>query len=494
MLSRRRFLDVTAASLLLPTGCVARTDNPANQWVNDIHSQLNRTAVREVQQPRSLESLQAILQGAGNRSDAVSIAGGRHAMGGQQFVTDGMLLDMAAMNRVLRFDPDAGLIEVEAGIEWPDLLGYLWRVQQDTSPQWSIVQKQTGADRLSIGGALSANIHGRGLMLKPIIGDVESFTLIDAGGQARICSRTENAELFKLAIGGYGLFGVIATVTLRLTRRRKVERVVEIISAEGLTDAFDDRIAAGYLYGDFQFSTDRDSPGFLEQGVFSCYRPVDAATPLPADKKTLSAEDWTKLLLLGHADRKRAYETYSGYYLSTSGQVYWSDSHQMSLYIDNYHKMVDRQLGSPHPASEMITEIYVPRPLLASFLTQVREDFRAHDVGLIYGTVRLVQRDDESFLAWARESFACIIFNLHVVHTDEGLTKAANDFRRLIDRAIQLNGSYYLTYHRWATRKQIETCYPQFVDFLRLKRRYDAEERFQSDWYRHYKTMFADVL
>ncbi len=124
----------------------------------------------------------------------------------------------------------------------------------------------------------------------------------------------------------------------------------------------------------------------------------------------------------------------------------------------------------------------------------MREDFTAHDVELIYGTIRLVQRDDESFLAWARESFACIIFNLHVVHTDQGLTKAANDFRRLIDRAIGFRGSYYLTYHRWATRTQIETCYPQFVEFLRLKRRYDAEERFQSDWYRHYKTMFASVL
>ncbi len=37
-------------------------------------------------------------------------------------------------------------------------------------------------------------------------------------------------------------------------------------------------------------------------------------------------------------------------------------------------------------------------------------------------------------------------------------------------------------------------CYPQFVDFLRKKRRYDPAERFQSDWYRFYKTMFADAL
>jgi hypothetical protein len=29
---------------------------------------------------------------------------------------------------------------------------------------------------------------------------------------------------------------------------------------------------------------------------------------------------------------------------------------------------------------------------------------------------------------------------------------------------------------------------------LRLKKRYDPEERFQSDWYRHYREMFKDQL
>jgi FAD/FMN-containing dehydrogenase len=82
--------------------------------------------------------------------------------------------------------------------------------------------------------------------------------------------------------------------------------------------------------------------------------------------------------------------------------------------------------------------------------------------------------------------------NLHVDHDEDGLRKAADHFRRLIDRAIEFSGSYFLTYHRWATRRQVETCYPQLPEFLRLKRRYDPHEVFQSDWYRHYKQMFAD--
>jgi FAD/FMN-containing dehydrogenase len=90
------------------------------------------------------------------------------------------------------------------------------------------------------------------------------------------------------------------------------------------------------------------------------------------------------------------------------------------------------------------------------------------------------------------QPYACTIFN-HVVHSP-GIRRSADAFRRLIDMAARRGGSYYLTYHRHATRSQLESCYPQFADFLRLKKQYDPDERFQSDWYRHYRTMFADSL
>ena len=99
-------------------------------------------------------------------------------------------------------------------------------------------------------------MHGRGLDLPPFVSEVESFTLVDARGALHRCSRTENAALFRLAIGGYGLFGVIATVTLRLVLRRKLRRIVEILDVETLMAGFEARIAAGFAYGDFQFATD----------------------------------------------------------------------------------------------------------------------------------------------------------------------------------------------------------------------------------------------
>ena len=107
----------------------------------------------------------------------------------------------------------------------------------------------------------------------------------------------------------------------------------------------------------------------------------------------------------------------------------------------------------------------------------------------MYGTVRLIERDDESFLAWAREPWACTIFNLHVDHTPEAIARSGEHFRRLIDMAVRRGGSYYLTYHRHATREQVLACHPRLPAMLRAKRAHDPAERIQSDWYRHYRDM-----
>jgi FAD/FMN-containing dehydrogenase len=479
MLDRREFLKAAGLVALAPAACVTSTKTDG-AWVNDIHSQLNRTWVAAVRKPASIEELRTALQGRG----AVCIAGGRHAMGGQQFASNTTLLDMNGLTRVLGLDRERGIIDVEAGIQWPALVAAL-----KDSP-WAIRQKQTGADRLSIGGALAANVHGRGLTMKPFIGDVESFTLVDADGQLVECSRTKNHELFALVIGGYGMFGVVASVQLRLSPRRKVQRIVEEQDIESVMHAFDARIADGFVYGDFQFSIDSASDGFLRKGVFSCYKPVSDDTPMPAAQAELKPEDWMKLLYLAHADKEQVYRAYVGYYLSTSGQVYWSDEHQLSFYPDNYHQTLDPMLKMP-PGTEMITELYVPRPKLADFMLAAREELRRRKEIVIYGTVRLIERDDESYLAWAQQPYACVIFNLHVEHSDTGQARAADSFRALIDLAAARDGSYYLTYHRWARRDQVERCYPRFASCLAEKKRYDPRRRFQSDWYRHYDAMFA---
>lgn len=460
-----------ASLLALLTAC-------GGDVVNDAYVRRNETRVERIVRPRSVEDVRKAIRAAHADGLAVSIAGRRHATGGQQFGEGTLHLDMTSMNRVLDVDAARGQIEAEAGIQWPALMA---RIPEG----WCLNQKQTGGDGFTLGGALSANIHGRGIGLKPVIADVEAFTLVDAQARVLRCSRDENEELFRAAIGGYGLFGVITSARLRLVPFGKLVRRVRTLDVEGLAAA----IEPDARYGDFQFAIDPASDGFLRRGILTTYVPADAATPLSPEGGDLSERQFLELVALAHTEPSRAFDEYARFFASTDGRVFTVDSHQRSLFVDDYHRAIDARLG--HVGTEMITELYVPPEALPEFLASVRADFRAHAVRLIYGTVRLIERDEESVFAWARKRFACVIFNLHVEHAPAALDRAAEDLRRLIDRAIERGGSYYPTYHRFATRAQVEACHPALLELLRLKRRYDPEERFQSEWYRHYRAMFA---
>ncbi|NHZ39260.1 FAD-binding oxidoreductase [Massilia aquatica] len=457
--------------------------------VNDVHSGLNPTRVADIIAPRNVAGIGAAIAHAAEHNLPLAICGARHAMGGQQFGAAALLLDMRHMNRVLAFDDVNGLIEVEGGMQWPALIDYLHAAPPSTARRWSIRQKQTGADALTLGGCLSANVHGRGLRMAPFIADVEAFKLVDAQGTLHSCSRQRNPLLFNLAIGGYGLFGVIASVTLRLAPLRKMRRDVSVIGLDDLPAAFAQRIDAGYVYGDFQFAIDPASSDFLQRGVFSCYLPVDDAAPLDASGRELSEQDWRGLLELAHTHKTDAFAQYAAHYLSTDGQVDWSDRLQQSTYPDGYHRAIDVKLG--HCGSEMIGELYVPRERLCDFMREAAADFRQHGVDLIYGTIRLIDADRESFLPWARQDYACVIFNLHTAHSAHGVEATNDAFRRLIDLAIARGGSYYLTYAAAASLRQLQACHPAFGKFLEWKRRLDPQQRFQSNWYRHYRDLWA---
>lgn len=268
MISRREFMAGSVGFVVASKTSREPAPQPEAILVNDIHSQLNPTRVLGISRPRSVEEVQGVVRSARKDRRVISVAGGRHAMGGQQFGTDTLLLDIRKLSRVLQLDRKNGILEVEAGIEWPELIdGYL-NMQNGDGPTWGITQKQTGADRFTMAGTIAANAHGRGLKLKPFVSDVESFVLVDATGTTQRCSRRENPELFRLVHGGYGLFGVVTSVQLRLAPRKKVERAVEIRTVDELIAAFEKRIADGFLYGDFQFSIEPASEDFLHKGVF----------------------------------------------------------------------------------------------------------------------------------------------------------------------------------------------------------------------------------
>ena len=451
--------------------------------LNDVQSQLNPTKVGAVHFPKSVKEIQRLVRQANQSGTPISVCGCKHSMGGQQFGEGNIQFDMTHFNRLLNFDGNKGLATMEAGIQWPKLIADLEEIQMgQTGASWSIRQKQSGVDNVSIGGSLSSNIHGRGLNLPPLVDCVESFRIVNHQGDLIECSRTENAELFSLAIGGYGLFGIVVHVTLRLVKRFKVRRHVEKILASRAVELLECRREQGYVFGDCQFGIDLECLAEEHPAVLPCYLPVDMETPVSTSPRTLSANHWANLYRLTRTDKPRAFELFCNHYLSTNHQVYWSDTHQLSNAFSGYRNAAVEGKGT-----EVIGEFYVKSDRAVEYLERVRMDLVAQKADITYGTIRLIEPDTETFLPWARERLVCIVVNLHCTRSPVGVEKTKRDFQLILDHTVDFEGSFYLTYHRWATPRHIKSAYPGIIEFFKLKRKYDPHDVFQSSWYRHYQ-------
>jgi FAD/FMN-containing dehydrogenase len=486
-LRRRAFLKgITVAPVLAATPAFVVSQDVL---VNDVHTGLNPTWVRSVVRAGSVPEIQVLIKDCRKHGRSISVSGSRHATGGQQFASHSVLLDMRGMNRVVDLDPRTGLLQVESGIEWPSLIqGYL--AAQRNNAEWGIRQKQGGGDHMTLCGALSANAHGHCLGSPPIAGDVEWIEIVTSDGTVRRCSRNDNSELFALAIGGYGLFGVISTVGLRLVPRRKVRRNVEARTLAELMDLVEKRAASGASFGYFQYNIDETSPEFMRTGVLTTYEPVGPEIAMGKEATDLDEDALTSLLELAHREPKRAYDHYAKYELSLDGNVEWSDLHQLSTYPLGYHKNIEKRLGAAFEGADLILEVYVPRNELIAYLEGARHLLLASETPLVYGTVRFIEQDRDTFLAWAKKRYACVIFTLHSSGEARALRKTGELYKQLMRGGTKRGGSFYLTYNRFAPREELDSAYPQFGEFLALKRKYDPTELFQSDWFRHYKALY----
>src|SRR4029453_15822409 len=128
MVTRREFIRMAALFALAPH---AFAQHEQEIWINDVHSQLNRTRVSELLRPRTRGELAEIVRASSRKGLPISVSGCRHSMGGQQFATDSICIDTRELNALISFDRERGLLEAEAGIQWPKLIRAYLDTQAD---------------------------------------------------------------------------------------------------------------------------------------------------------------------------------------------------------------------------------------------------------------------------------------------------------------------------------------------------------------------------
>ncbi len=450
-------------------------------YVDDV-SRMNRTKVAEVwnMPPNSEEAerqLRELLLRARAAGLHVSIAGARHSMGGQTIAPDGISIKMLSF-KAMSLDAAGETVRVQAGAKWADVIPYL-------DQRGRSIEVMQSDNSFSVGGSLSVNCHGWQYGRPPIASTVESFHLMKADGTVVRCSRSDNKELFSLALGGYGLFGIILDADLRVVRNERLRLEQYLVPIDRALQSFEARLrakpGARMVYARLNITPQR----MFEDVLVNMFYPDPG--PIPN--------------LLGGEGRAVARAVFRGSAGSAYGkELRWSAETKLQRYLagkifsrnqlmnDSAEWFLDRSAAT----TDVLHEYFLPRATSREFLLTARSIIRKHNADLLNVTVRDVNTDSDTFLSYAHGPVLAFVMFFSQPRTAPGDLHMQEMTRELVDAALRGQGSYYLPYRLHASDSQFRRAYPQADDFFRFKKQYDPGELFVNQFYLKYGKGNAD--
>lgn len=445
-------------------------------YVDDV-SGMNKTQVSEVWKiptdsqaaEQQLKELLRKAQAAGLR---VSIAGSRHSMGGHTIYPGGIIINMLPFNG-MELDEGKNILHVQAGARWAEIIPYLDKRGRSIG----VMQSDNS---FTVGGSLSVNCHGWQYGQPPIASTVESFRLMNADATIVRCSRQENKELFSLALGGYGLFGIILDIDLRVVPNERLRLEQYVVPVDGALESFErkilERSGVSMVYARLNIAPDKlfqeviismfypdhsgDIPGLAEPGSLTLRRAVFRGSAGSEYGKKLRWDAETKIqpFLAG--------KTFS----------------RNQLLNESVEWYLNRTAGS----TDILHEYFIPRAGASGFLSEARTIIPKHGGDLLNVTVRDVNTDNDTFLRYADQPMIAFVMFFNQSRTAAADSQMQMMTREMVEAALKHGGRYYLPYRLHAKISQFNRAYPQARAFFDLKRQYDPHEIFQNQFYVKY--------
>lgn len=439
-------------------------------------SHLNNTKIDTIIRPdkqisKAIDQISNLIKQAKISGKKVSIAGAQHSMGGHTIYPNGILLDMKPFD-YMELDSSGNELLVGSGALWSKVIPYL----DQHGKSVSVMQSNNS---FSVGGSISVNCHGWQLNSPPISSTVLSLRLIDANGELITCSRTENEQLFSLVLGGYGLFGVVLDVKLRVVDNKIYIAQQAVIKSKDYVIEFDKLTRnnnIGLAYGRINVNPDH----FMEEAILSAYV-VDKGEPAKLkNENTYSA--FRRAVFRGSANsdygKNLRWKMEKGAVNIVNGKQFTRNR----LLNEGVEIFENTDTGF----TDILHEYFVPKEVVPLFISRIQKIIPKYKVDLLNITVRNVKKDSDTYLNYAKTEVFGFVMLFNQEKNKSAEAEMISLTKELIDAAVSLHGTYYLPYRLHATKSQMLEAYPQVKEFFQLKRTYDPQEVFNNQFYKTY--------
>ena len=401
-----------------------------------------------------------------------NIGAARHSMGGHAIPENGHAVTFN--NAFVQTDETNGTYRVHAGARWSHIIGSL-------DPKGYGPKVMQSNNDFGVAATFCVNAHGWPVPHGPMGATVREITLMLADGDVVTASRTENADLFNLTMGGYGLTGAILEMHVEMAPNRRLTPTFQEMPSRDFATAFVDAIDAGDVnmaYG--RLNVDRER--FFEDALMITYREsADQEAIEPAATSGFMSKAAAKVFR-AQLMNESAKDLRWWFEASLGPSIGAGDVSRNSLLNEPVVTLDD---GDP-TRTDILHEYFVPPDRFADFVTACQEVIPASYQEMLNITLRYVAADNESVLSYAPgPRIACVM-----LFSQEMTERAEVDHRRmtreLIERTLDLGGTYYLPYRPHPRLEHFLRGYPNVREFVAQKLEIDPDQVFRNGFWENY--------
>lgn len=436
--------------------------------------------------PDTVDELESVLAAARMEGRTLALRGAGRSYGDAALDAHAVVLDTSRLNRIRTADWSTGVLTIEPGVT----IEQLWRTGLQHG-YWPAVVPGTMFPTL--GGCAAMNVHGKNNFKAGTTGDhVLAFELLTAAGERLCCSRTENADIFHAAIGGFGMLGVFSSLTLKMKHINCGDLVVTphvtrsiadmVSTLERLADASDYMVGWVDMLG-------REAGGIIHSASYAEDGPGGAGATLSAAHQDLPTrilgvvpKGWIWPMLWCGMTRPgmrtvNALKRWSGTQHAARGPERQSLVGFSFLldYVPNWRKAY-------LPGGFVQFQSFVPRGTAAAAFEELRQLARRAGIQPFLGVMKK-HRPDPFLLTHAVDGYS-LALDFPVSPSTWPRFRALAE--QMTEVVLSAGGRFYPAKDSVMTAETLRRYVPaaSLTQFLALKRRLDPELRFRTGFSR----------
>ncbi len=436
-----------------------------------------------VTMPETVEAIRSIVKTAQKSGKKVIGRGAGRSYGDESLNNENIVVDMTKMNRIVDWNKTLGLLRVQAGATYEQIL------RECLKDGW-ILPVIPGTRYVTMGGALSNNVHGKNCYARGNFGEwVREFKIVLASGEVCACSTKANSELFFAAIGGAGLFGIVTEMILQLIRIPSAYLSVKKTTAPSLHELMDKLDEAGKK-NDFAIAQVDCFPRHVGLGRGTIHGGSFVSG-------NLDGNDTETMLNIS----PRMFGIFPKRWIPWIGQYILND--YSMRWISRFKYFLDKITSSKNPYMEDIFnftflldnvpewrkvfrngffeyEPLIPREKARMVIQELLALTHKYKMPAYLSAIK-IHRKDAFLLSYSLDGYSLA---LDLPRRPKQKEKQDKLFREMNKIILKAGGIVYLAKDANLTAEEFRRMYKNIDQFLTLKKKYDPDDIFQSDMYR----------